>query len=100
MDSDFKHKLDSLPENLQNEVFEKVGELAKTDKMNKNEVIAYLKSLYDMNIVQNEIRSRDNTIAHQRGTIAAQGNTIAALQSNNTALQNENAELRRRLGIN
>ena len=66
-----------MPENLQNEVFEKVGELAKTDKMNKNEVIAYLKSLYDMNIVQNEIRRISAERDDARAIIAIQINTLA-----------------------
>jgi len=67
------HELDDVPENLrQDEVFEQLFEIAKIAKMTKKEVINYLKDLNDMNIVKNEIRTRDNIIAQRDNIIAAE----------------------------
>ena len=100
------HELQNLTEELQNEIFEKVCEIAKIAKMNKDEVYKYIKSLYDMNIVQNEIRRRDKTIEvisaerdDARVVIEEQGNIIA-LQVNTIAQKDkEIAEYRRLLGL-
>jgi len=87
------HELNDMPENLrQDEVFEKLFEIAKIARMTKKEVINYLKDLNDMNIVKNEIRTRDNIIAQMGNTIAHLGNTIA--QKDNIIAQKDNALLK------
>ena len=57
------HELTNMPEELKNEIFEKIFEIAKIAKMSKDEVYIYLKSLNEMNVVQSEIRRRDDKIA-------------------------------------
>ena len=72
------HKLKDMPKKFRNdEIFEKLFEIAKIARMTKKEVDTYLKDLNNMNIVKNEIRARDNIIAQRDNTIAVQGNTIA-----------------------
>ena len=67
------HELNDLPEKLrQEEVFEQLFETAKIARMTKNEVNNYLKDLNDMNILKNEIRTRDNIIAQMGNTIATE----------------------------
>jgi len=56
-------KLDRLPANLRNKIFEKFFELARIAKMNKKEQNAYYKSLHDMSIVKLTISNMENTIA-------------------------------------
>ena len=87
------HELKGSPQELNIEVIEKILEIAKTAKMNKYEVMIYVKNLHDMGVVQSQFNKMSKTIA-------ALQSSNTALQSNNAALQNENAELRRRLGIN
>ena len=103
----------NLPENLQNEIFAKVFEIAKVAKMSKNEVYTYLKSLSDMNIVQNEISRRDRIIAKRDNLIAERDNMIAMVSAERddarsvivvhvnalAAKDKEIAEYRRRLGL-
>jgi predicted transposase/invertase (TIGR01784 family) len=58
------HELNDLPEKLRKDkVFGKLFEIAKIARMTKDEVNNYLKDLNDMNIVKNEIRTRDNISA-------------------------------------
>jgi len=84
------HELKDVPENLrQDEAFEKLFEIAKIAKMTKKEVVNYLKDLNDMNIVKNEIRTRDNFIAQRDNIIAQRDNIIAHL--GNTIAQKDNA---------
>ena len=101
------HELNDLPEELRNdEVFERIFEIAKIAKMTKREVNNYLKDLNNMNIVRNEIRGLRNiisevsaerdqafvTLAAERSALAAERNTIAKQAQ-------ELEEYRRRYGI-
>ena len=87
------HELDDIPEKLrQDEIFKKLFEIAKIARMTKNEVNNYLKDLNNMNIVKNEIKTRDNIIAQRDNIIAQRDNTIA--QQGNTI-----AEYERRYGV-
>ena len=94
------HELNDMPENLrQDEVFEKLFEIAKIARMTKNEVNNYLKDLNNMNIVKNEIRTRDNIIAQRDNIIAQRDNTI--VQRDNTISEQSGiiAEYERRYGV-
>ena len=72
------HELNDLPEKFRkDEVFEKLFEIAQIARMTKNEVNNYLKDLNNMNIVRNEIRTRDNIIKNHVNTIAKKDSTIA-----------------------
>ena len=100
------HELENIPEELKSEVFEKIFEIAKIAKMSKDEVYTYLKSLNEMNLVQNEIISRDKMIEAKDVVIkklsAERDNAISviSLQVNTiAAMERENTELRRRLGL-
>ena len=101
------HELNDLPEELRNdEIFERIFEIAKIAKMTKQEVNNYLKDLNNMNIVRNEIRGLRNiisevsaerdqafvTLAAERSALAAERNTIAKQAQ-------ELEEYRRRYGI-
>ena len=87
------HELNDLPEKFRkDEVFEKLFEIAQIARMTKNEVNNYLKDLNNMNIVRNEIRTRDNIIKNHVNTIAKKDSTIAE-QSNIIA------EYERRYGV-
>ena len=99
------HELNDLPEKLrQDEVFEILFETAKIARMTKNEVNNYLKDLNDMNIVKNEIRTRDRIIAEQDNIIIAERNVFqSTLAAERYALQKANeriAELERMAGLN
>ena len=95
------HELKDVPENLrQDEVFKQLFEKAKIAKMTKKEVMNYLKDLNDMNIVKNEIRTRDNIIAQRDNIIAQKDKAMAQMGK---ALQKANAriaELERRKDLN
>jgi len=70
--------LNDLPEKFRkDEIFEKLFEIAQIARMTKNEVNNYLKDLNNMNIVRNEIRTRDNIIKNHVNTIAKKDSTIA-----------------------
>ena len=93
-------QLDHLPEELRNEIFEKLFEEAKIAKMNKKEIKKYyqsLKNLSDMNIAKNELAAKDRIIAEKEiifaKVIAQKDNTIAAMKR-------EIAELRQKSGLN
>jgi hypothetical protein len=87
------HELNDLPEKFRkDEVFKILFEIAKIARMTKNEVNNYLKDLNNMNIVRNEIRTRDKIIANKDNIIANHVNTIAE-QSNIIA------EYERRYGV-
>jgi len=99
------HELNDLPEKLrQDEVFEILFETAKIARMTKNEVNNYLKDLNDMNIVKNEIRTRDRIIAEKDNIIIAERNIFqSTLAAERYALQKANeriAELERMAGLN
>ena len=115
------HEMKGVPEKLKNEVFEKIFEMAKIAKMNKKEVYKYIKSLNEMNIVQNEINRRDRAIAQvsaERDTAWAERdsawNTVATVtaERDNAWAERDNAwnalaqknkeiaEYRRLLGLN
>ena len=93
-------ELNEVPKKFRNdEVFEKLFEIAKIARMTPDEVNNYLKDLNNMNIVKNEIRERDNIIASERNahqrTRTEMGSTIAQM-GNTIALQNARiAELER-----
>ena len=94
------HELNDLPEKFrENEVFEIIFEIAKIARMSKYEVKNYLKDLNNMNIVRNEIRTRDNIIAQKENIIVQKENTIA--QKENTIAEQSNiiAEYERRYGV-
>ena len=101
------HELNDLPEKFrENEVFEIIFEIAKIARMSKYEVKNYLKDLNNMNIVRNEIRTRDNIIAQRDSIIAQRDNIIA--QKDNTIAQKNNtiaeqssiiAEYERKYGV-
>ena len=108
------HELNDLPEKFrENEVFEIIFEIAKIARMSKYEVKNYLKDLNNMNIVRNEIRTRDNIIAQrdsiiaqrdsiivQRDSIIAQRDNIIAQKENTIAEQsNIIAEYERKYGV-
>jgi predicted transposase/invertase (TIGR01784 family) len=94
------HELNDLPEKFRkDEVFEKLFETAKIARMTKNEVNNYLKDLNNMNIVRNEIRTRDNIIANHVNTIAKKDNTIANHVNTIAEQSNINAEYERRYGV-
>jgi predicted transposase/invertase (TIGR01784 family) len=92
------HELNDIPEKLRNdEIFEKIFEIAKIARMTKEEVTNYLKDLNNMNIVRNEIRTlkefiseRDNIIAQKDNALSQMGNALA--QKDN-ALQQANARI-------
>jgi predicted transposase/invertase (TIGR01784 family) len=87
------HKLKDIPKKFRNdEVFEKLFEIAKIARMTKKEVSNYLKDLNNMNIVKNEIRARDNIIVAERNAHAAERN---AHQETRAKL----AEYERRYGV-
>ncbi|MCL2074712.1 MAG: PD-(D/E)XK nuclease family transposase, partial [Marinilabiliaceae bacterium] len=84
------HELEELPSNFRKEkIFKSLFETAKIARMSKKEVNNYLKDLNNMNIVRNEIRSRDKIIAMHAKTIAKHVNIIA--QKNNALAQKDNA---------
>jgi predicted transposase/invertase (TIGR01784 family) len=94
------HELNDLPENFRkDEVFEKLFEIAKIARMTKNEVNNYLKDLNNMNIVRNEIRTRDNIIQNHVNTIAIKDNAIANHVNTIAEQSNINAEYERRYGV-
>ena len=109
------HELNDLPEKFrEDEIFEQLFEIAKIARMTKNEVNNYLKDLNNMDIVRNEIRTRDNIIAERDNLIAQRDNLI--VQKDNTIAQRDNtialhvsalvqkdkeiAELRSKLNLN
>jgi len=72
------HKLKNVPKKFRNdEVFEKLFEIAKIARMTKKEVDNYLKDLNNMNIVKNEIRARDNIIAQKDNALKKANAKIA-----------------------
>jgi predicted transposase/invertase (TIGR01784 family) len=102
------HELNDLPEKFRkDEIFEKLFETAKIARMTKDEVNNYLKDLNDMNIVRNEIRTRDRIIAEKDNALVQMGNNLTAernaLAAERNALQKANArivELERMVGLN
>jgi predicted transposase/invertase (TIGR01784 family) len=85
------HELKDLPEELRNdEVFERIFEIAKIAKMTKKEVNNYLKDLNNMNIVRNEIRGLRNIIS-ERDNALVQKDYALAVERN--ALQKANAKI-------
>jgi predicted transposase/invertase (TIGR01784 family) len=107
-------ELDDLPKKFRNDkIFEQLFEIAKIALMTQEEVNNYLKDLNDMNIVKNEIGTRDRIIAQHVNTITQRDNTIAqhvntlaqrdsALAQRDSALQKANAEIaeyQRRYGV-
>jgi predicted transposase/invertase (TIGR01784 family) len=87
------HELNDLPEELRNdEVFEKLFEIAKIARMTKKDVIDYLKDLNNMNILRNEIRVLRNIISERDNDLAAERN---ALQKANARI----AEYERKYGV-
>ena len=102
----YLHKLKKLPENLHNEVFQKLVEEAKIANMTPEEYNAYnesLKNYRNMNIVVDEFKE---TIAVKNKTIAAmkkknleQGNLIAKKDYVIAEQSNVIAEYQRRFGI-
>jgi len=96
----YLHELNDMPEELRNdEVFERLFEIAKIARMTKNEVNNYLKDLNNMNIVRNEIRARDNIIAAERNEIRARDNIIAAERNAHQETRAKLAEYERRYGV-
>ena len=94
------HELNDLPEKFRkDEVFEKLFEIAQIARMTKNEVNNYLKDLNNMNIVRNEIRTRDNIIKNHVNTIAKKDSTIANHVSTIAEQSNIIAEYERRYGV-
>jgi len=99
------HELSALPAELcDDEVFERIFEIAKIAKMTKQEVTNYLKDLNNMNIVRNEIRGlrniiseRDYALAAERKALAVERNALAAerkaLAQKDYALQKANARI-------
>jgi predicted transposase/invertase (TIGR01784 family) len=89
------HELNEVPEELRNdEVFERLFEIAKIARMTKDEVNNYLKDLNNMNIVKNEIRARDNIIATERNAHAAERNAHQRTRTEmGNALQQANARI-------
>jgi hypothetical protein len=91
------HELNDVPKKFRNdEVFERLFEIAKIARMTTKEVNNYLKDLNNMNIVKNEIRTFQNFVsaekeAHQR-TRTEMGNALA--QKDNII-----AEYERRYGV-
>jgi predicted transposase/invertase (TIGR01784 family) len=99
------HELNDLPKEFsKDEVFEQLFETAKIARMTKNEVDNYLKDLNDMNIVKNEIRTRDRIIAEKDNVIIAERNLFqSTLAAERNALQKANAriaELERMVSLN
>jgi len=94
----YLHELNDMPEKFRNdEVFQRLFEIAKIARMSKEEVNNYLKDLNNMNIVRNEIRARDNIIAAERNEIRARDNIIAAERNAHAAERNAHQETRAKL---
>ena len=73
-------KLDRLPANLRNKVFEKFFELARIAKMSKKEQNAYYKSLHDMSIVKFTFSNMENKIAELQKQLAEYQRMYGALE--------------------
>jgi len=94
------HKLKNVPKKFRNdEVFEKLFEIAKIARMTTKEVNNYLKDLDNMNIVKNEIRTLQNFISERDNVIAQKDNTIAQKDSAIAQKDNIIAEYERRYGV-
>jgi len=109
-------ELDNLPEELRNEIFEQLFEIARIARMNKEELDEYYQSqkrLIDMRVIEldnielkaervehlNVIAQQSNTIAMHINIIEQKDNTIASMDNTIAQKDNEIAELRRMLGL-
>jgi len=90
-------KLDKLPDNLRNEVFEKLFELARIAKMSRKQQNAYYKSVQDMSIIKNQFLKMESTISALTKDVSVLTQDNAVLTQNNAALQKKVEELQRKL---
>ena len=100
-------KLERMPDEIRNEVFEKLFQMAEIAALSEEDRKEYYQSLYNYNKMNLVIEEKNKTInvlrrrnAAYRQDVAAYQQREAAYKQENTAYKREIAELRRLLDLN